>query len=410
MRKDKNPKQFMLINLKHMNSKGKLLLNPEYQRESVWALSQKQLLIDSLFHQIDIPKLYFRETEKDGYQYEVVDGQQRLRTVFEFMEDDGFALSADSDDVEGEKIAGKKYTELSMDLQMMFNQTPLDIVILNAAYTDDDVEEIFLRLQNGTPLNAAEKRRAIAGSMKSVVQDLSGSEVFKLCSFKNTRFAYEDTVAKILHMMLAGYITDIKPLSIRKTYENNQTITLENPTVQKLVRSFKFINKSFKGKPSPQFKKFSLITMAYLMDEMLDEFNLSRYGEQMADIYINFELQRRENQELPEEKQNPRLAAYTNAARSDSLADMRYRHETLREEFIRGIPELCLKDPTRGFTSEQRAAIFWRDKGICQKCKAECDEGDFHADHVIPHSLGGETKISNGQTLCPTCNLSKGAR
>src|SRR5258708_38841593 len=57
---------------------------PEYQREkSLWSPEKKSLLIDTILEDIDIPKLYFNRTP-DG-NYEVVDGQQRLWTIWEFF-------------------------------------------------------------------------------------------------------------------------------------------------------------------------------------------------------------------------------------------------------------------------------------------------------------------------------------
>ncbi len=408
-KKTKVTRPFPLANLEYLFSQKKLWLNPAYQRESVWTLSQKQLLLDSLLTEIDVPKLYFREISREGYEYEVVDGQQRLRAIFDYMHDQ-FKMPSDSDPMDGHEVRNRMFSKLHTDLQMKLRNAFLDIVILSSAYNDDDIEETFLRLQNGTPLNAAEKRRAIAGNMKAVVQDLSSSKVFALCSFKNKRFAYEDAVAKILHLLLARTITDIRPVSIGKTYEENKSINRGYPVVVKAEKAFRFIQKSFKGGPSPQLKKFSIITLTYLTVELLEQYNLSVFPKEFAGSYIEFELARRKNEELPEGAQDSELAAYTNAARSDSLQDMRYRHELLRKRIIRDIPELVLKDPTRGFSDEQRTAIFWRDKGICQGCRKECDENEFHADHIIPHSDGGETKIANGQVLCPACNLKKGSR
>ena len=37
------------------------------------------------------------------------------------------------------------------------------------------------------------------------------------------------------------------------------------------------------------------------------------------------------------------------------------------------------------------------------------DDTDFHADHIEPHSKGGETRLSNGQVLCESCNKKKSA-
>jgi hypothetical protein len=65
---------------------------PQYQRGSVWALADKQLLIDSVLQGFDIPKIYLRKVGGHGFAYEVADGQQRLRAIWDYM-DDKYALS-----------------------------------------------------------------------------------------------------------------------------------------------------------------------------------------------------------------------------------------------------------------------------------------------------------------------------
>lgn len=412
MKKNKYAKPYLVANLELLHKQKKIWLNPEYQRESVWTLSQKQLFIDSLLRDIDIPKFYFREVDKAGYEYEVVDGQQRLRAIFDFLGNGGkkFSIQSDADSVDGHEIKDCNFDQLHTDLQHKLNSAQLDTVVLGTGYTDEDIEEMFLRLQNGTPLNAAEKRRAIPGNMRNVVSSFSNNKVFSLCSFKDVRYANEDAIAKILHLLLSGLITDIKPISVSRTYENNKTITETNNAVTKLSKSVNFIQKAFKTKASPKLKKFSILTMSYLIAELLDKYNLAKFPSEFADSYLNFEQERIKNEELLEEKQDGRLAAYTDAARADSIQDLQYRHEFLRSRIIQDLPELVLKDTKRDFSEEQRFAIFLRDNGKCQCCDIPCDENAFHTDHITPHDTGGETKISNGQVLCPKCNLSKGNR
>ena len=170
--KRKSTKPFPVYSLVQLMEANKIWLNPEYQREAVWTLSQQQLLIDSLLNGIDVPKLYFREINKGTYEFEVVDGQQRLRALQEFIiKSDGFILSDDADSVEGIEVKGKNFPQLPTKLQMKLQAEPLDVVLLSTDYTDEDVEDMFLRLQNGTPLNAAEKRRGVPGNMKDVVKE-----------------------------------------------------------------------------------------------------------------------------------------------------------------------------------------------------------------------------------------------
>jgi 5-methylcytosine-specific restriction endonuclease McrA len=408
-KKTKTTKPLPISNLKWLHNSGKLWLNPTYQREAVWTRSQKQLLVDSILRGIDIPKLYFREVETAEWELEVVDGQQRLRSLFEFM-DDSYKLSSDADQIDGHEIADQKYSTLHTDLQMLFQNVPLDVVQMNSAYTDDDIEEIFLRLQNGTPLNAPEKRRAIPGEMRKVVAQISRHKAFKLCGFTDKRYAYEDATAKILHLMLHGTITDIRPASIKRTYEVNRSITADHRDVKRTKQGLNFIANAFKNSHSPQLRKYAIITLGYLVPEMLDEYDLSKYQSEFAASYLDFEAIRVANEELPEEKQDSALAAYTNAARSDSIPDMRYRHEHLKSMLIRRIPTLALKDPTRDFTNEQRLAIYRIGGGKCAECRTVCEESDFHADHVTPHSRGGQTTVANGQVLCSKHNLTKGDR
>lgn len=62
----------------------------------------------------------------------------------------------------------------------------------------------------------------------------------------------------------------------------------------------------------------------------------------------------------------------------------------------------------RRFNRRERAALFVAAGGRCSACGTPLRTG-WHADHVAPFSRGGATDSSNGQALCPRCNLRKGA-
>lgn len=68
------------------------------------------------------------------------------------------------------------------------------------------------------------------------------------------------------------------------------------------------------------------------------------------------------------------------------------------------------QDPRRFFNPAERAALLAAADGHCTICGGELDlTHGWHADHITPHTAGGPTNIDNGQALCPTCNLTKGA-
>ena len=110
MPRTKYPRATTISALALYNHRGELEI-PEVQRELVWTISQKQLLIDSLLKDFDIPKLYFRDVNKNGkIVYEVIDGQQRLNAIFSFL-DDQFQMPKDADPINGEDIKNKKWSE-----------------------------------------------------------------------------------------------------------------------------------------------------------------------------------------------------------------------------------------------------------------------------------------------------------
>lgn len=81
--------------------------------------------------------------------------------------------------------------------------------------------------------------------------------------------------------------------------------------------------------------------------------------------------------------------------------------------FLEAVPNIPLKDPRRGFTHEQRLAIYRRDHGLCQvrlTCEGDkCEWDNWHCDHKVAWSNGGQTAVENGQVSCTPCNLTKSA-
>jgi uncharacterized protein with ParB-like and HNH nuclease domain len=73
------------------DEKGTLDLQPKYQRNPIWSSAQKCFLIDSIISGCPIPQIYLNVLTKKttarerSTVYEVVDGQQRLRAILEFM-------------------------------------------------------------------------------------------------------------------------------------------------------------------------------------------------------------------------------------------------------------------------------------------------------------------------------------
>src|SRR5882724_3646324 len=66
---------------------GRLELRPPFQRKPVWTDKQRSALIESILMEIPIPEVYIHVTVADdgSEEFGVVDGQQRLRTILQFV-------------------------------------------------------------------------------------------------------------------------------------------------------------------------------------------------------------------------------------------------------------------------------------------------------------------------------------
>lgn len=400
----KSTRPFTVSSLKLYEDKGELV-NPDVQRDLVWTKSQKQLLIDSLIKDYDIPKLYFREVD-DSNEYEIIDGQQRLNAILGFMKDE-FALPLDSDPFGDELVAGKIWSEMSTEFQIEFQSRSLDVVILSG-YTDDERDEAFLRLQNGTPLKAPEKRRAISGNMRRVVEMLASHGVFQFCGFSDKHYAYQDVTAKALKMIMEGGPTSVTAQSLCRMYELHPHIQESDKAPSELRKSFSFLKRAFSQTTNPQLKKYAIVDLAVIASSLLQSYDLGNHCKAFGDAYNDFCDMRALNAEKPEDDQDPSLVAYANCARGDSLEYVVYRQDLLRRYFLEAMPYLVLKDNNRAFTQDQRLVIFRRSGGKCQECGTAIAEDEFEADHKIPWSKGGRTQIANGQALCIACNRMKG--
>jgi hypothetical protein len=160
---------------------------PEYQRqERLWSDEKKSLLIDSILKDIDIPKLYFNEVP--GGVYEVVDGQQRLWAIWDFL--DGLYTYKHGD-------APAKFSLLTAKQQEHIASYQLQITVFKDA-DEEYLRELFLRLQLGLLLNTGEKLHATSGLMKDFIFDKFAKHKFvKALGMPQKRYANETLGAQI---------------------------------------------------------------------------------------------------------------------------------------------------------------------------------------------------------------------
>lgn len=153
-----NPQTYTIAEILKWNDDKELELNPKFQRGPVWSAPARTYLIDSILRGYPIPKLLFRtlvdRTSRRTLR-DVVDGQQRLRTIIDFA-GDRFALGSKA----AKEFRDHRYSDLDPEIQDSFLAYKLTCEqLLNAS--DEDVLEIFVRINSYTvPVNGSELRNA----------------------------------------------------------------------------------------------------------------------------------------------------------------------------------------------------------------------------------------------------------
>ena len=384
--------------------------NPDYQRPAVWTKAQKQLLIDSMLREYDVPKFYLHKVGKDSDgkdMYDVIDGQQRLRAIWAFFGGE-YSLAKDADPVDGIEIKDKKYNDLDDDIVDKLDSYNLDFIILDDV-PEEEINEMFLRLQNGTTLKAQEKRNAMPGNMRNYIKSVAAHKFFvESVAFQNTRFTHEHVAAQICLLAMNGTLCDIKDKNLNDLYKNNQDFDSNSETAKKITKILNYLYRMF-PKKSPELKRFNVISLFALTMDLMDNYAVKDKEKNISEWFINFETNRRLEEDKPEEDQDPRLAIYQAKTKdsTDAMDSLSYRHNYLKENLLSTLVDLEPKDPKRTFDEAQRQVIFRRDKGICQDCGAKCEWNAWEADHKIAWNRGGKTIVSNGRVLCPSCNSKK---
>jgi hypothetical protein len=385
--------------------------NPDYQRPAVWTNAQKQLLIDTILRDYDVPKLYWQKMGSKPDTYDVVDGQQRLRAVWEYF-DGSFKLPKDADPIDGEHVAGCAYEVLPDEIRMRFDVYPLDVVVVEDT-DEDEIREMFLRLQNGTTLRAQEKRNAYPGKMRDFVRELSKHPFFEKVGFKNSRFTYDLIVAQLVCLEMAGGPTNVKNADLNKMYKENLDFDLKSNEVKSVNRTLSLLNKIFPDK-TPELTRYNVISLYCVVAELLRQYVIDEIEGDFYQWFINFEITRREQEDKSEDEASPEWVSYKEkiSHSTDAADSIRHRMKFILRNLLEIFPTLSRKDNQRDFTYIQKLAVFRRDKGICQlciKCNGEkLTWDDWQCDHITPWAKGGKTTVKNGQVSCASCNLSKG--
>lgn len=189
-----------------MVQKNTIRFDNAVQRGYVWDVKRKSLLIHSMLTGYPIPPFY---VAKSGDEYDMLDGKQRTGAIvdflngkFELTDIPEVEVSNDDGTTDMVDINTLHFDELEEALRDELSNYSLTVYYFDGI-TDDEISEMFFRLNNGKPLSAIELTRVKAKSIDSV-KEIAQHDLFRsaLTQKAMDRYTNEDIVIKsyaVLH-------------------------------------------------------------------------------------------------------------------------------------------------------------------------------------------------------------------
>ncbi|AKN33108.1 hypothetical protein Ccar_20575 [Clostridium carboxidivorans P7] len=250
MSKLKETKIYNLNDFINWYEAGELEISPKYQRNSVWNLKAKSYLIDTILRGLPVPQVAIRQvidTKTRKTIREVIDGQQRLRTILEFINDDFSILSSHN-----EELGNMTYDDLDDELKEDFLMYELPVEIIKIK-EDSIIYDMFARLNtNNMALNRQELRNAkYWGEFKVFVYRMAAKwrkffiDINMFSDKQLSRMLDIEYLSGLIALIIDGIITE-NQTKIDSYYEDNDEEFKEQQDVEsKLERVLYTIKKIF---------------------------------------------------------------------------------------------------------------------------------------------------------------------
>lgn len=231
-----SPKINQLNEIIEWNNNGLLELSPKYQRNSVWNEKAKSYLIDSILRGMPISPIFLRQiidVQSKLTKREVIDGQQRLRAIIEFIENK-FPIHESHNKTYGNKF----YEDLEDDDKELILSYEIFVEVVNEK-DDQQIYDMFARLNtNNYVLNRQEIRNSkYWGEFKVCVYEFSkkyrnifsGYGIFKDKQF--SRMDDSEFISQLINLSVNGISSDT-PNNLDKIYAKYDEKFIERDEVE----------------------------------------------------------------------------------------------------------------------------------------------------------------------------------
>ncbi len=415
--------------LYELYQENKLVLQDWFQRGFHWDDSKKVMLIHTL---LNTPKLLTEVVffiDVDGTYY-VADGQQRLTSIFNFLDGD---FEYNSSDLEpstlfyGVKYNTKEFQKCSEKLKNTpIKTTEIDNYGLNGDKINILKSYVFMKWNNGSNLNPAELRGGIYSTVNAIIKPLISDmddcvKQSLILSKKFGRNKVNELYEKLIYHMIQKELTkDPTPKQLLSIHGNKEidseanNITKILKTITSTVAEYRKDNKNYQA------------GSASLRDIMIASIKLRKMGKlvTMDDVknYIISTMVKLNTVFA----QNKKFVAYQKADVINMKEDVNKEwfqpyfsffgrgqdgHTAKRVKFlvdnVDKFIEVVERDRTRIFPQDMQVRVLTNQENKCTVCGEHLKMVDAEADHILEHSKGGLTEESNCQMLHKDCHKNK---
>jgi hypothetical protein len=164
-------------------TKGELKLDPDFQRDLCWSKTNQNDFIDSIlngFKNNNQPLIRHIDLWKNNNKLHVIDGQQRLHTLFDFYEEEGY-------------FKERSFNKLDENTKKKFNGMTIHYFLIKG--TLEEAESYFITLNKGMPLRPQEIRRNMQSPVRNISKNIIKHKLFDKESgyvTKNRRFEHHN--------------------------------------------------------------------------------------------------------------------------------------------------------------------------------------------------------------------------
>jgi hypothetical protein len=399
--------KFVLAEMPDLFSSGKIYINSSYQRGDIWKQKQKVELMRSITNRYSIGVLVLFSNEKA--QFEILDGQQRLLTIKQYL----------SGELDLSHTEIQPYKELSTQDKALLDAYCVFYLRLKSHDPDtkeEDIIQTFLRLQEGTPLNKAEKINAHRGRFKDVLVDVRDNHPLFSFLGPEKRFRLRQLAAELLTLELEGdHENKIFPaldldtlVGAAKKYEKDipeRRIKWFKGNLDYLHNSLNMLLSGFK--PSELITFYLLIS--HLRREKADNSELmnefAAFTKEFLEKLNAFSMYDTKPPRGMTREVFETYLKYKLLAKKMTLSDsIKQRFELILSEYKRLHPYLE-KDRDRLHDVEQKRVLYFRQRGLCTVCGKKMVFQATSAHHVIAHAEGGRTDdLTNAMLIHEKCH------